>query len=254
MLRASRDFLAGGASPCRWNGQLFLLGYSEGAYVTLAATRELQLHHAGEFTVTASAPLSGPHDLSGAMRGVMLSTAPSKAPYFLPFFLAGYDHAYGARTSAFRPSSTLLPPFDATLPPLFDGNSTSDAISEAMGMTFDPARLVVPRQVLTPQFLGELADDGSEVAQFLRENDSYRGWVPEVPVRLIHHRDDDLVPAENSRAAFEAFAAAGAGARVSFAEDTFDVPTSADPAVSVHLAAAFRIIAEGWLWLDGFRR
>ena len=84
MLRASRDIIGGTAgnssSPCRWNNKLFLMGYSEGGYVTMATTRELQINHAAEFTVTASAPLSGPHDLSGAMRRLILSDSEFKAP------------------------------------------------------------------------------------------------------------------------------------------------------------------------------
>ena len=40
--------------------ELFLLGYSEGGYATMALHRELQQFHSDEFTVTASAPMAGP--------------------------------------------------------------------------------------------------------------------------------------------------------------------------------------------------
>ena len=104
----------------------------------MAATRELQLNHAAEFTVTASAPLSGPHDLSGVMRGVILSDSTFKAPYFVPMLLTSYNYAYGGQTTLFSPDFAMLPPYNTTLPPLFDGNSQSVTISEAMGMTFSP--------------------------------------------------------------------------------------------------------------------
>jgi hypothetical protein len=184
----------------------------------------------------------------------MLSDAPYKAPYFLPFVLTGYDHAYSGQTGVFAPSFSLRPPFDQTLPPLFNGGSPSDAISEAMGMRFAPAELVAPRSVLTQQFLDDLALDTSPVVELLRQNDSYRGWTPTVPIRMFHHRDDDLVPFANSQAALSAFTAAGAGNLVSLVEETFPVPIGVDPALSVHLAAAFPIIADGWRWLDTFRR
>ncbi len=91
MLRATRDGLNGSVigltPPCTWNSKLFLMGYSEGGFVTLAATRELQQNASAEFTVTAAAPLSGPHDLSGTMRTLILSDTPFKAPYYLPFLL-----------------------------------------------------------------------------------------------------------------------------------------------------------------------
>ncbi len=109
MLRASRDLLdvttGSSSSPCSWNSQLFLMGYSEGGYGTMTVTRELQLKHAGEFTVTASAPLSGPHDLSGVMRGAMLSDIPSKATYFLPFVLTSFNYAYGGRRLSSAPTT-----------------------------------------------------------------------------------------------------------------------------------------------------
>jgi hypothetical protein len=254
MLRASRTVIAGSGSPCSWNGQLFLMGYSEGGYATMVATRELQLNHAAEFTVTAAAPLAGPHDLSGAMRGVMLSDATSKAPYFLPFVLNAYNYVYGGQTTLFSPAATMLPGFAASLPPLFDGNSPADRISEAMGMSFDPAQLIVPKSTLTGQFLAELALDTSQAVAFLRENDSYRGWVPSVPIRMVHHGSDELVPFANSRAAFASFSTAGAKRLVSLVQETLTIPVTGDPLRTTHLSAAFPILFAGWQWLETFRR
>src|SRR5512133_236645 len=147
MLRASRDRIATATSPCTWNSQLFLMGYSEGGYVTMTTTRELQLRYSTEFTVTAAAPLSGPHDLPGTMRTLMLSNNSSKAPYFLPFLLTGYQYSYGSQSSIFNPQSALGSPYNSTLPPLFTGTTPSDQISVARGMVFNPVNLVVPKSV-----------------------------------------------------------------------------------------------------------
>lgn len=258
LLRASRDIITGTGSPCRWNNQLFLMGYSEGGYVTMTATRELQ--RAGEFTVTAAAPLSGPHDLSGSMRGIMLSDSTFKAPYFAPLLLAGYNYAYGAQTNFFSPAYALLPPYNTSMPPLVDGTSQSDMISEAMGMTFSPVKLVTPKSVMTQQFIDQLADDNSQVVTFLRQNDSYRGWVPSVPIRMIHHRNDELVPYANSQTAFDAFSTAGAkmrtarGAGVELVEETATISIPTDPVKTVHFSAAFPELSRGWKWLDGFKK
>ena len=270
MLRASRDIIGGTAgnnpSSCSWNNQLFLMGYSEGGYATMTATRELQLNHAGEFTVTASAPLSGPHDLSGVMRGVMLSDSTSKAPYFLPFVLTGYHYASGGRL--FAPSSVLASPYDTTIASLFDGNSPADKISEAMGMNFNPVNLIVPKSVLTNQFIDQLSLDASPAVAYLRENDSYRKpgqvnsvWVPTVPMRMYHHRSDELVPYDNSQVAFDAFSTAGAkkhsaqGPGVELVEErTLLNISSSNPVKTVHLGAAFPELSAGWRWLDSFKK
>ncbi|MDD2540252.1 MAG: lipase family protein [Desulfuromonadaceae bacterium] len=264
LLRASRDIIGGTAgnssSPCTWNSQLFLMGYSEGGYVTMATTKELQLpKYAGEFTVTASAPLSGPHDLSGIMRGIILSYSTIKAPYFAPLLLSGYNYAYGAQTTGFSPGFAMSSPYDTTIPPLFNGDSTSDKISEAMGMTFSPVKLIVPKSILTQQFIDQLTSDTSTVVALLRQNDSYRDWAPTVPMRMIHHNSDELVPYGNSQVAFDAFSTAGAkshisrGPGVELVEETATIDISADPVKTVHFGAAFPELSDGWNWLNGFK-
>jgi predicted esterase len=271
LLRASRDIIGGTAgnssSPCSWNSQLFLMGYSEGGYVTMAATRELQLNHAAEFTITASAPLSGPHDLSGVMRGVILAGSTFKAPYFVPMLLTSYNYAYGGQTALFNIGAAMSPPFDKTIPPLFEGNTQSDKINEAMGMTYDPVNLIIPRTTLTRQFIDQLSLDTSPVVAFMKENDSYRlpgqvnsFWVPTIPMRMIHHKNDDLVPYSNSQVAFNAFSSAGAkkrvfmGPGVELVESTVTINISTDPIKTVHLSAAFPELSDGWKWLDSFKQ
>jgi hypothetical protein len=271
LLRASRDYIGGTAgnssSPCSWNGQLFLMGYSEGGYVTMVVTRELQLNHAAEFTVTAAASLSGPHDLSGVMRGIILSGNTFKAPYFVPMLLTSYNYAYGGQTALFSPDFALVPPYNASIPPLFNGFWQSDLISEAMGMTFNPVNLIVPKSTLTQQFIDQLTLDTSPVVALLKQNDSYRlpgqvnsVWVPSVPIRMIHHKNDDLVPYGNSQAAFNAFSTAGAkkhifmGPGVELIEETVTISISTDPVKTVHLSAAFPELSDGWKWLDSFKK
>lgn len=269
MLRASRDIIGGTAgnssSPCKWNSQLFLMGYSEGGYVTMTTTRELQLNYAGEFTVTASAPLSGPHDLSGEMRNVILSNNTFKAPYFLPFLLTSYNYASGG--ALFSPASAMISPFTATVPPLFAGNTPSDQINEAMGMSYSPVNLIIPRNVLVQTFIDQLTNSTSQLVDFLRQNDSYRNplnlnsaWVPTMAIRMYHHRSDELVPYGNSQAAFNAFSTAGAknhipgGPGVELIEELFFLPSVTDPVKTVHLGAAFPELSDGWNWIDGFKR
>lgn len=252
MLKASRSVITGPTSTCTWNNQLFLLGYSEGGYATMVATRDLQA--GGEFTVTASAPLAGPHDLSGVMRQEILADRPYKAPYFVPYILGSYNLAYAAQTNSFSPTFALAPPYATTLPPLIDGSTTSEDVSRAMGMSFDPLVLIEPKSVLTQQFIDLLANDTSQVVALLAENNSYRGWAPAVPLRMIHHRDDDLVPFANSQVAFNAFSSAGAKRFVSLQETTaaLTIPGSSDK--TVHFSAALPTLSEGWTWLNSFRQ
>ncbi len=251
MLRATRDALAGKvgffSSPCTWNGKLFLMGYSEGAFVTLATTRELQLNHAGEFTVTAAAPLSGPHDLSGTMRSVILANTTFKAPYFLPFVLTSYYSVY--HDPKLSPTYTMIAPYQTTLPPLFNGNFTGETISMAMGMRFNPVQLIVPKSILTQQFIADLQSTTSAISGYLQENDTYRGWAPAMPVRMLHNPADDLVPYANSQVAFNAFSSAGAKQRVSLVQSTDTVNLSSSTVPTVHAAAALPELHDAWNWI-----
>lgn len=227
----------------------------------MAATRELQLpKYANEFTITASAPLSGPHDLSGVMRGLLLSDSTFKAPYFAPLFLTSFNYAYGGQTTLFNPGSAMLAPYNTTIPPLFAGNTPSDKISEAMGMNFSTPTLIVMKSVLTPQFIAQLNDVSSPVVAKLQLNDSYRGWVPTVPMRMIHHKSDELVPYANSQVAFNAFSTAGAKSHaLRPGVELIEAPvflniSPTDPVKTVHLGAAFPELSDGWNWLNGFKK
>lgn len=194
------------------------------------------------------------------MRGIILSDNTFKAPYFAPLLLSGYNYAYGAQTTDFSPGFTMRPSYNTTIPPLFEGNTTSDKISEAMGMTFSPVNLIVPKSVLTQQFIDQLALDTSTVVALLKQNDSYRGWAPTVPMRMIHHKSDELVPYGNSQAAFNAFSTAGAknhigkGPGVELVEETAAISISTDPVKTVHFGAAFPELSNGWKWLDSFKK
>ena len=72
LLRAARTWCA--TNSIALNGQLFLLGYSQGGHAAMSLHREIETFHTNEFTITASAPMAGPYDLSGATTADFLKT------------------------------------------------------------------------------------------------------------------------------------------------------------------------------------
>ncbi|MFT5472720.1 MAG: hypothetical protein ACI9OU_000610 [Candidatus Promineifilaceae bacterium] len=204
MLRASLSVVAT-VPGANTNGNLFLAGYSQGGHTTLAMLREIEAHHSAEFNVTACAPMAGPHDLSGVMHDVMLSNANYASPAYLPYTLLGLNQVYGIFAS---PDEVLAPPYDTTIPPLFDGATPSSTINAAL-----PS---VPRQIIATNFLADFESNTNNVVwAVLRANDTWRGWVPQVPVRFIHCAADGTVPVANSHVAMSNLVAAGA-TRISF--------------------------------------
>lgn len=194
MLRAGRALAL--ERSITMNEQLFLIGYSEGGYVTMAAHREIQERHADEFQVTASAPMAGPHDLSGTMAEIMTSDQPFTTPYYLPYVLLAYDDAYDLFDS---PAEVFAEPYASTAIPLMDGTHS--------GSEVDALLPSVPSQMLTPEFLAAFTNDEEHPLRVaLRENDLYR-WIPRAPLRMYHCAGDRTVPKANSEIALASFLA-----------------------------------------------
>jgi hypothetical protein len=198
MLRAARDYCA--SNNIGLNGQIFLAGYSQGGHTELALQREMEKYHTNEFTVTASAPMAGPYDLSGVGLNDILSPRCPPNPYYAAYALVSYQSVYAVAPSW---SDLLVPPYDTTIPPLFNGNTSETNINSAL-----PACNI--SSILVPAVRTALTNDpGCPLFQALRDNDLYR-WKPVAPVRLYHcSGDQDVLPA-NSQVAYSNFVAQGA--------------------------------------------
>ena len=198
MLRAARDFCT--SHSIGLNGQVFLAGYSEGGHTEMALQRELERYHTNEFAVTASAPMAGPFDMSGVELNDMLSPRCPPNPYYAAYVLAAYQSVYSLAPSW---ADLLVPPYDTTIPPLFNGNTSSSNINSALPGC-DISRILVPA------VLSSLTNDpGSPLYQALRDNDLYR-WKPVAPMRLYHCSGDQDVLRANSQVAYSNFVAQGA--------------------------------------------
>jgi len=197
LLRAARNVCATNGQML--NGQLFLGGYSHGGHVTMALLRELEMFHTNEFAVTACAPMAGAYDLSGVSAADFLSDRVQPNPYYFALLLAAYQSVYHLAPTL---ADLLAPPYDTTLPPLLQGNSTSAQINAAMP--------TMPVQILKPQFLAAfLANTNHPFRLALRDNDLYR-WKPRAPLRMYHCQGDQDVLFANSQVALDSFQSLGA--------------------------------------------
>lgn len=181
------------------SGKLFLTGYSHGGHATLAAMRELEEFHSGEFTLTACAPAVGAYDLSGVTADEFLKDEAKPDPYYLPYLLVGLRDVHGWPESW---TDLLVQPYAATIPPLFNGLNDGGQINAQK-----PAR---PMQILQPDVTESFRNRPDDpLRAFLRENDLIR-WAPKAPLRLYHYSGDKDVPPGNMQAALAAFHARGA--------------------------------------------
>ncbi|MCF8460994.1 MAG: T9SS type A sorting domain-containing protein [Flavobacteriales bacterium] len=182
------------------NDQLFLVGYSQGGHSVLATHRMIQEELSNEFTVTASAPGSGPYDMSGSQLDMVASFEPYSQPGYLPYLIQSYQHVYGNLYTTLQ--EIYVPPYDVTLPPLLDGSATMGQLNAAM-----PA---VPREIFQQAYQDAFFSNPQHPAQVaLRDNDVFQ-WIPESPVMFNYCRSDEEVTYLNTITASDYMIANGA--------------------------------------------
>lgn len=220
MMKVSRDKLndlvSKGEWKGSWNGELNLMGFSEGGYATVVTAQDVQQNHK-EYTLKKVAALDGPHSLSGTMRELMLTADSSfQAPYFLPYVVDGYGAAYGSTVSIMQFANGIINPkvknpatgveedFNPNLQQKLNGAYSGGEISNYMRLIDNYKG---PSSILTPGFIAGLQDTKSSVYEKLMINDAVYGWSPDdaTRVRFIHFYWDDLVPYGNSSTAYKAW-------------------------------------------------
>lgn len=198
MLRATRELCA--QKGISLNGQIFLTGYSQGGHACMATHKMIQEEFSEEFNVTASAPCSGPYDVSGVQAAVMVSPDPYPAPYYLPYIIFSYGHVYPWLYN--NVNEVIKEPWATDLPPLFQGNNGSGAVDAIM-----PS---VPSQILQDSTLEAYATNPDHPMRLaLQDNDLY-DWAPTAPTRMFFCNGDSHVYPGNTQVALDAMHANGA--------------------------------------------
>lgn len=196
LVRATREFLA--HEKIRFNEKLFLVGYSEGGYVTLAAAKEIERKPEYGLTVTAVAAGAGGYDLNEMLRGITAENYYAY-PSYLAFVLMSYNHTYDWN----RPLADFFrPAYAEALHKYMNGENSGTFINSKL--TTDV------RALFNPAFYSALHQPGGEATlkEALTDN-SVSGWMTDTPIRLYHGTHDQIIPYENSEATLASFKSAG---------------------------------------------
>lgn len=174
-----------------WPSSVFLAGFSQGGYSTLAAHRALERVNDPRFRVAACAPIAGPYDLAGITFPVFLEGNDA----YLSAYLAYLAHAYSTIYS--QPlNSVLTDDYARIVPALFDGNQDEWEVVQRL-----PKQ---PRTLFRPEFLE--AFDRKQPTWFttaLAENQVLQ-WQPKAPVRLYYSEHDPVVSPREAKTAYDA--------------------------------------------------
>ena len=247
LLVATREYIdyCAGVS---WSKQIFLMGYSQGGYVTMAAAREMQQNEKNKDLLpylAAVAPCAGPYSLSRVMRFLMLREEIYPLGVFFVMTLRGFYAMYGdqfegifTKEKAFRPEYWHI--WD-----MADGSVCMLDVNALLPQ--------IPRDMLSDEMVRQLSTEGSPVYNVLEENDVV-DWAPSMPIQLYQSPRDGLVPFENTVEASESFQRKGLCVGV---VPMFFIPMGSIVPMPManrsHVEAGIPCILAAYSWFSPFR-
>jgi pimeloyl-ACP methyl ester carboxylesterase len=176
MLEAAIKF--GNDNTLPLNGQVFLTGYSEGGYVTLAAAKEIETNHP-DIKLKGLAPMSGPYDLNLTGMGVLSQTEMSR-----PDFIAGIVYSY-ATDLDLGLENIVNAQYASKLPTLYDAQKTGEEIRAELTTSI--------ADFFTPTYRGDfLTNPNNTLRQAFVEN-SVDDWKPTTPTKLLYCSGDTTI-------------------------------------------------------------
>jgi pimeloyl-ACP methyl ester carboxylesterase len=204
-LRAAR--LAGQRMNVRYNGQVMIMGYSQGGHSAMAAQREIERRHLGEFNLIGTAPMAGPYALSqtfidgwqGSTNGRLnLLAAP-----LLGFVAVSYQRAYG--DLYVNATDYFVEPYAARVESMLPGTlQIFELVSSGLFPTGD--RL---DEMRTPQLTAAFVSNPDHPLRHALERNDLLSWKPKTPMLLCGAAQDSIVSLDNAYRAQAVFAARG---------------------------------------------
>jgi len=196
LINAGKEFMNSQHVP--FSDKLFLAGYSEGGYVTLAAAHEIETNATHGLKLTAVAAGAGGYDLNDMLKGITTESY-YDYPSYIAFVLMAYNNTYNWN----KPLSYFFSaPYAAALTKYMDGTHDGDEINAEL-TTDMPA-------LFESGFYARLKQPGgeTELKQAIATND-ISGWGTSVPIRLYHGTKDEIIPVTNSEITLQHFQDAG---------------------------------------------
>lgn len=208
LLFATRELIEQEGQTAKLNDQLFITGYSQGGHAAAAVHREIQENFADQFTVTASAPMSGPYSMSGAMRDLILDDSEYFSTAYIPNTMLSFNAVYDIADSTedfFKPEyAEKVDMFAAEEITLWELEVELQTLLQANEGGSFPKRMLQDTLVAAVE-----SNPNHPINLALADNDVF-DWAPQAPTRLYYCMGDDQVPFMNSVIAGEAMGAAGA--------------------------------------------
>lgn len=182
----------------RFNKKLFISGYSQGGYATMAAHKYVEQNPSGDFNLIASFPASGGYDVK-AMQEYFFGLETYDQPFFLAYVALAYKNTYDWSEGM---DVFFNEPYAGRIPNLFNNVNTGSQINAQLNNNI--------AEFVKADFLNNIDTDNKYkfIVDAFNDN-SLTDWTPTKPIYMYHGTADVTVPYENSVITYEKLLARG---------------------------------------------
>ena len=183
------------------NEDVFLAGYSEGGYLTLAAQKDIELNYTSEINLKAIAPMAGPYDFKGTVDSILVDGEYS-TPYYVAYVLKSYDEIYAWN----RLNDFFQSPYNTTVSSLLNGSKEYDVVVSQLPSTL--------KELLKNEFISNYNNGKETELENVLDENSLLNWTPTTPIHFFHGNADEVVPYDNALKAVAEFSSKGADVKL----------------------------------------
>lgn len=191
MLKAAIPYLS--ANSYTFYKPLILLGYSQGAAVTLALQRELEEKYPDQYSIQKVFAGAGPYNLSGTF-DYYTSSRTTDISCTLPMLFIGMNYA---ENLGLKREDFFTPTLMQKCPIVIERKSmTMNEVNKELGNQID--------QLLTPVIYNRDTFPTSVLYEAVGRNNTLN-WTPKANLYLFHSTEDNMVPFLNSQTIADEF-------------------------------------------------
>ncbi len=161
------------------NGQIYLTGYSEGGYATLAAAKEIEKNYP-DLSLKGVAPMSGPYDLNLTGMGV-LGAPVMQRPDFIGGIVNSYSEYYDLDLT-----TMVKEPYATKLPTFYKGDYTGAQIRAELTESID--------EFFVTDFKVDFLTNPNNRLRTLFVQNNVNDYKPTTPTRLYYCKGDSVIP------------------------------------------------------------
>ncbi len=202
-VRAVVDFLKIGSEICRAltgnkNGNLFLVGISQGGHATAAVHRYIEKEPIEGLRLAGSSSIVGAYNLKEISIPYAIE---NNSVFYLGFLANAYCHIYKMPLS-----SIISAPFDSVVSNLYDGNHSYEQIIQKLPKT--------PDKLYNKEILEDLKSGRQDwLTEKLAENQTF-DWKPRAIFRIYYGSKDKDVSPKDAMGAYDRMKKLGGNAEL----------------------------------------